>query len=213
MLKLNGIHKNFGDVKALQNITFELKQNECIAISGPTASGKTTLLRIIAGLDAPDSGKIFIHDQLASYAGWVLEPSKRNIGFVFQKPSLWPHMTVRKNIQFGLNHLSIKERRSLTDHLMNKLQILELQDRYPAEISGGESRLVAIARSLAPKPGLLLLDEPLVNLNPELKDIALKYIVEYIKENKTALIYVSHDIKESNILSDRVIRMEKGQII
>lgn len=212
MLEIKEISKSFHNKTVLSDISFLLEMKESIGIQGATGSGKTTLLRIIAGLEYPDSGNIILDNEIISSNKYMLEPSRRNMGFVFQRPSLWPHLTVKQNIEFGLNNYSRKEKEIVSGKLMHELKVNDIQNSYPSEISGGESRLVAIARSLAPEPPLLLLDEPLVNLNEELKDVALQFLVKYIKEKETTTIYVSHNILESLAITNRIIKLEKGEM-
>jgi iron(III) transport system ATP-binding protein len=191
----------------------ELKNPEPLVILGPSGSGKTTLLRLIAGLESPDEGEIYFNGLLASKPGWVLLPHQRNIGFVFQSSALWPHMTVAQNILFGLNGLKKNETRERLKELLDMAHLKGLGQRYPDELSGGEARRVAIARCLAPQPRYLLMDEPLINLDPDLKEKMLSLIEETTRQTKAFLIYVTHDPEEATKLSGRILILRSGRVI
>lgn len=212
MILLSQICKAFGERQTICRLDLEVPDNSSIVILGPSGSGKTTLLRMIAGLDMPDSGEIFIDGQLVSKPGWAVEPSRRGLGFVFQASALWPHMTVEQNIMFGIQNLPRAEVRERVNELLQRTSLSGLESRYPHQISGGEARRVALARSLAPRPRLLLMDEPLTNLNPELKANLLHFIREYNTDSKTSLIYVTHDEEEARLISGRVLRLKDGRL-
>jgi len=212
MLQLQEISKSYGKQLAVQNVSLDLLEGEAILIKGPTGCGKTTLLKLIAGLELPDKGEIINRGILISKPGWASEPSSRSIGFVFQEPALWPHMTVRQQILFGLFHHSKQEADEVLGQVAHKLTIEAILDRYPHEISGGESRLVALARSVAPEPGLLLMDEPLVNLNPELKKRVWKFLDRYFQSDDKSVIYVTHDPGEIGFFPGRVLSMKEGKL-
>jgi iron(III) transport system ATP-binding protein len=210
MILLSQISKSFGERQIVCRLDLEVPDNTAIVILGPSGSGKTTLLRMIAGLEVPDSGEIHIDGQLVSRPGWAREPSRRGLGFVFQASALWPHMTVEQNIMFGIQNLPGAEARKRVNELLQRTSLTGLESRYPHQISGGEARRVALARSLAPRPHILLMDEPLTNLNPELKANLLTFIKEYTAENKTSLIYVTHDEDETRLIPGRVLRLKDG---
>ncbi len=207
---VDNIAKKYGRVLVMREISFKLAQSEFLVVIGPSGSGKTTLLRLIAGLEYPDEGEIFINDRKVSSPGYAFPPHKRNLGFVFQTSALWPHMTVEQNIKFGLKGLSKKESNFRVQELMEIISINHLQGRYPDEISGGEARRVALARSLAPKPHCLLMDEPLSNLDAELKDNLLEFIINTLKDSGTSLIYVTHDLKEGEQVSSRKLLLQNN---
>ena len=213
MIVVNHVTKSYGKVRGLEEVSLELNTGETLVILGPSGSGKTTLLRLIAGLEMPDEGEIYIDDSLASRPGWTLVPHKRNIGFVFQVSALWPHMTVAQNILFGLDTLPKNTVRDRVVELLDRTGLTGLQERYPDELSGGEARRVAIARSLAPHPRYLLLDEPLINLDPELKQEMLSLIKETTLQTEASLIYVTHDVNEAwHVSSGRVLTLKSGRL-
>ena len=212
MIEVNQITRSYGGVKAVDQASFALAAEKALVILGPSGSGKTTLLRLIAGLEVPDEGEIYINGALASRRKWALQPHQRGIGFVFQRPALWPHMTVAQNILFGLNGMPKPRARDRLYELLERTALTGLQHRYPHQLSGGEARRVSIARSLAPCPGCLLMDEPLVHLNRELKEEVLSLILDSVSETHAGLIYVTHDAGEAGRVSDRVLEMKAGRI-
>jgi len=212
MIEIKNLSKSFGTSKAVQDITMAVVRPGAVAVAGPSGSGKTTLLRLIAGLEMPDSGEIFIEGTLVSKAGYTLEPCKRNTGFVFQTPALWPHMTVSQNILFGLGHLSRSEARCRLSALLDAVELNGMGHRYPHQLSGGEARRVALARTLAPRPCYLLMDEPLVNIDPLLKSKMLALIKNELLITGACLLYVTHDREEAREVSTTMLEMENGII-
>jgi iron(III) transport system ATP-binding protein len=207
MIALNQVSKSYGKVLAVDRVSFEVPPHSALAILGPSGSGKTTLLRLIAGLEMPDKGEISLLGEVASRPGWVRPPHERGIGFVFQTPALWPHMTAAQNVLFGLNGTPKPLARRRLDELIAQLRLEGLTGRYPAQLSGGEARRVALARALAPRPRCLLLDEPLTNLDAELKGEILPAIKALICEDGPCLVYVTHDAGEAAYLSKRVLTL------
>ena len=210
MIKVKNLSKSFGTSKAVQDVTLTVVCPGTVVVVGSSGSGKTTLLRLIAGLEMPDRGEIFINGTLVSKAGYTLEPHKRNIGFVFQTPALWPHMTVSQNILFGLYHLSRSEARRRLNVLLDAAELNGLGHRYPHQLSGGEARRVALIRTLAPRPCYLLMDEPLVNIDPLLKNKMLTLIKNELLMKEACLVYVTHDREEARQISTNMLEMENG---
>src|SRR5438128_10145735 len=216
IVKVEGLSKSYKDVKALDNVNFEFEKG-ILAFLGPSGCGKTTLLRSIAGLEIPDAGSVFIADKIQTSIekGILVPPYARAIGFVFQNYALWPHMTVFSNIAFGL-----KLRRLAGAEIKRKvLAALELvglqgrENRYPSQLSGGQQQRVALARSLALEPRLILLDEPLSNLDAKLREEMRVEIRKLIKKVGISALYVTHDQEEAFTISDAVIVMEAGKIL
>jgi iron(III) transport system ATP-binding protein len=203
------IYKSFTkEKKALSNINMEVEKGEIVALLGESGSGKTTLLRIIAGFETPDAGTLNLNDTEITF----LKPEKRNIGMIFQDYALFPHLTVVENIQFGMKHLSKELKYSETNSLLQLLQIDELKKRYPHQISGGQQQRVAIARSIAAKPEMLLLDEPFSNLDKSLKDSVRKEIRNILKKTSTTAIFVTHDIEDAVAVADKIVILKDGII-
>ena len=212
MIMLKKVSKSFGDVSVLKEVSLEAVQNSSTVILGPSGTGKTTLLRLIAGLELPDSGEIYLDGALASKTGWALAPYRRGIGFVFQVSALWPHMTVAQNIMFGLHGMPKSDARHCLKELLENVSLKGLERRYPHQISGGEARRVALVRTLAPRPKILLMDEPLTNVDPELKQRLLSFVRQSVADTKACLIYVTHDAAEARLISDRVLTLKGGSL-
>lgn len=212
MLEIRNISKSFGEVKAVDGVSLNITQPGITVIMGPSGCGKTTLLRLIAGLEYVDNGEIYLNGEIAGKKKWNLEPWKRQMGFVFQAPALWPHMRVEENIAFGLHGISKEASKKRLSEVMEKLQIAELADRFPDQISGGQARRVALARAIAPRPKYLLLDEPLINLDMQLKDTLLHLVKEVALQESACLIYVTHDSNEAKGLSEKIMIMDGGKI-
>ncbi|UOQ84692.1 ABC transporter ATP-binding protein [Gracilibacillus salinarum] len=210
--------KKFDQTTALQNINISIQDGEFIAILGPSGCGKTTLLRLLAGFDSPSDGSITIGDQQVSTKYVTLPPEKRNIGMVFQSFALWPHLNVRKHIEFPLLHHQYvpADIRANTakrvDEVMKIIELTELANRMPNELSGGQKQRVALGRAIAPKPELLLMDEPLSNLDAELRMEMRKEIQELHHLTNATIVYVTHDQAEALAMADRIVVMNKGKI-
>jgi ABC-type Fe3+/spermidine/putrescine transport system ATPase subunit len=216
ILKVEGVTKFFKDVKALDNVTFEFGDG-ILSFLGPSGCGKTTLLRCIAGLEIPDVGTISIADKVQTSIGngILVPPYSRAIGFVFQNYALWPHMTVYKNVAFGLKLRKLPEQ-EVRRKVLAALDLVGLQgreERYPSQLSGGQQQRVALARSLALEPRLILLDEPLSNLDAKLREEMRVELRKLIKKVGISALYVTHDQEEAFTISDAVIVMESGKIL
>ncbi|MBI2360393.1 MAG: ABC transporter ATP-binding protein [Deltaproteobacteria bacterium] len=216
ILKVQGLSKAYRDVKALDDVGFEFDKG-ILSFLGPSGCGKTTLLRCIAGLEVPDTGKIYIDDRIQTsiLEGILVPPYTREIGFVFQNYALWPHMTVYNNVAFGLKlrKTSHGEVASKVEAALELVGLQKLQARYPAELSGGQQQRVALARSLALEPRLILLDEPLSNLDAKLREEMRVELKKLIKKVGISALYVTHDQEEAFVISDTVAVMERGRIL
>ena len=212
MIVVDRVTRSYGNFKAVAEVSFELLEGEAVVILGPSGSGKTTLLRLIAGLEVPDGGEIYINGNLVSRKGWVLPPHLRGIGFVFQTPALWPHMTVAQNILFGLHRLKRQEARARLQEVLEQTGLTELAGRYPDQISGGQARRAALARSIAPRPRYLLMDEPLTNLDAGTKQEMLALIKKAAGEAASSLVYVTHDVWEAEQVGQRKLVLERGRL-
>ena len=200
MIELRNITKRYGDRRVLQNLNLTVNSGERLAILGPSGCGKTTLMRLIAGLENPDDGEIHINGRLVSTPHFCEEPSKRKLGVVFQRSSLWPHLTVAQNILFGLQHLAKEDRYRRLSLILEQVGLTGFEKRMPAHLSGGEARRVALARALVIQPVWLLMDEPLTNLDLALRKNMIKLIGEIIP-SETGLIYITHDDFEAEQIS------------
>ncbi|MDD3579705.1 MAG: ABC transporter ATP-binding protein [Desulfobacca sp.] len=213
MIRTVQLSKSFGTVDAVVEVSFVVPAQGTLTILGPSGSGKTSLLRLIAGLDLPNAGEIYLDGKLASRPGWSLEPYRRGIGFLFQTPALWPHLTVAQNILFGLHHLPRPAARARLEELLEQMVLCDVANRFPYQVSGGEARRVSLARTLAPRPPILLMDEPLINLDLELKEQLMHLIKAAVTRHHATLIYVTHDLIEAATISQDFLFLEKGRIM
>ncbi|HZA55594.1 MAG TPA: ABC transporter ATP-binding protein [Candidatus Udaeobacter sp.] len=216
ILKVESLCKYYKDVKALDNVSFEFDKG-ILSFLGPSGCGKTTLLRCIAGLEIPDTGSISIADkvQTSIEKGILVPPYGRKIGFVFQNYALWPHMTVFRNVAFGLKLQKLSES-EIRNRVLSALELVglkEMEGRYPSQLSGGQQQRVALARSLALEPQLILLDEPLSNLDAKLREEMRVELKKLIKKVRISALYVTHDQEEAFTISDAVVVMEGGKIL
>lgn len=212
MINVRDVHKSFNSTQVLSGVSFELQENSSLVIQGPSGSGKTTLLRLVAGLDHPDSGEIHINGQICSRPGWGKPPNERGLGFVFQSSALWPHMTIAQNISFGILDRPKAYRQKTVTDLLNKFGIPGMGNRFPGELSGGEARRVEIARAVAPKPKYLLMDEPLIHLDPDLKSVLLDYILAIRETFQISLLYITHDPHEAELISTNQFNLFNGKL-
>lgn len=202
------IGKGYGGGMVLRQVSFALPVGETLVVTGASGCGKTTLLRLIAGLEIPERGEIYIGNKIMSRGGWAAQPHTRGIGFVFQNPALWPHMTIRENILFGLHSISQEEAEERVTRLLGRVSMTHLALRYPDQLSGGEAKRVAIVRTLAPQPKFILMDEPLTHLNRGLKEQLLILILQEVQENQASLLYVTHDEVEASIIGGKRLNLQ-----
>tara|TARA_B100000700_G_C15018053_1_gene844322 strand:- start:233 stop:1156 length:924 start_codon:yes stop_codon:yes gene_type:complete len=203
-LNIKNLSKKYGKIPVLKDINFKVNKGEIISIVGPSGSGKTTLLKCISGFCNIDSGKISIDSKEIQN----LEANKRNISYVFQESPLFPHLTVIDNILFNMKDIDHEK----LNFLLEKIQINQLKNRYPYEISGGENQRIAVARSLIRNPDVLLLDEPFNNLDNEIKEHTKELVFDIINKTNTTTIIVNHDTQESLEMSDRILVLDKDHI-
>ena len=216
--EIRNIVMDFNGFKALNGISLKIQDGEFIAVLGPSGCGKTTLLRLLAGFNHPSSGEIRIGEQVVANRDYVLPPDERFISMVFQSYALWPHMSVRKNVEFPIKNSKFvsPEIRSNCDsrvqELIGMVGLTGMEKRLPAQLSGGQRQRVALARALAVNPDLLLMDEPLSNLDTELRVEMRREIKELHQKTKVTVVYVTHDQSEALALADRIVVMNQGQI-
>jgi iron(III) transport system ATP-binding protein len=218
ILQLHHVSKQFSPYQhaVVADISLTLYLGEILGFLGPSGCGKTTLLRLVAGFEQPSEGTIELRGQKVSGAGVWLPPEQRQTGMVFQDYALFPHLTVAQNIAFGLRqHQKYDSRRAIKERVSEVLALIQLtgyEKRYPHELSGGQQQRVALARALAPQPTLILLDEPLSNLDVQVR-LQLRQEVRYIlKQTGTSAIFVTHDQEEALAVSDKIAVMRKGKI-
>jgi iron(III) transport system ATP-binding protein len=211
-LSIKNLHIKYptGLQHAIQQISFDIQQGEIACLLGPSGCGKTTLLRAIAGFLTPTEGSITLNNHTASSPQHVLSPEKRNVGVVFQDYALFPHLTVRRNIEFGLKKHRKIEQTQRSNELLELIGLNALSERYPHELSGGQQQRVALARALAPRPTLILLDEPFSNLDTELKERLTLEVRNILKTENMSAILVTHDQHEAFAMADQIGVINEG---
>ena len=213
-IAVSHVSKRLGSHQALSDVSLEVSAGDAIVIVGPSGGGKTTLLRLIAGLEVPDTGTISANGTPVAGPGRnLVPPHERGLGFVFQDLALWPHLTVAENLGFVLESTFVPrdQRRSRVQRALGTMRIGELGGRYPHQLSGGEQQRAALARALVGQPRILLLDEPFSNLDPELRVTLRGELGQVRRELKITMIYVTHD-RDDSVLADAVVAMRGGRI-
>jgi iron(III) transport system ATP-binding protein len=213
---IRNVTKRFGSHQALDDVTVDVLTAESVVILGPSGCGKTTFLRLMAGLEVPDTGEISLAGRRVAEAGRnLVPPYRRQLGFVFQDLALWPHLTVRRNLQFVLESLNMPraERTRRIHDAVTLVRIGAFTERYPHELSGGEQQRVALARALVGSPRILLLDEPLSSLDAELRAAMRSELARLQRSLALSTVYVTHDREDAAVLADRIIEMRAGRIV
>jgi iron(III) transport system ATP-binding protein len=212
---LRGLTKRYGDVAAVERLDLEVKPGELVSLLGPSGCGKTTTLRLVAGFLKPEAGEIWVGDRCLSSAATVVPPERRRMAMIFQSYALWPHMTVAENVGYGLrfkSHVGRSERAPRVDQILKVVRLDGLGERYPAELSGGQQQRVAVARALVVEPEILLLDEPLSNLDATLREEMRFEIRRLHEEFGITTLYVTHDQGEAMVISDRIAVLQAGRV-
>jgi ABC-type Fe3+/spermidine/putrescine transport system ATPase subunit len=213
-LKLRGVSRRFGDFLAVDNVDLELQSGEFVSLLGPSGCGKTTTLRMIAGFVDPTLGTIEMDDQVLSSPAGSVPPDRRQMSMIFQSYAIWPNMTVEQNVAFGLElrRIANAEVKRRVGEMLEVVHMNHLADRYPAELSGGQQQRVALARAIVIRPSVLLLDEPLSNLDATLREEMRFEIRRLHDEFHVTTVYVTHDQAEAMVTSDRIAVMNHGRI-
>jgi iron(III) transport system ATP-binding protein len=213
-LTLTGISKHYANFAAVDNIDLELQSGEFVSLLGPSGCGKTTTLRMIAGFVDPTSGTIEVDGELLSSPKGSIPPDRRQMSMIFQSYAVWPNMTVKQNVAFGLElrKLNKSEIKRRVGEMLEIVRMSHLADRYPAELSGGQQQRVALARAIVIRPSILLLDEPLSNLDAALREEMRFEIRRLHDEFHITTVYVTHDQAEAMVTSDRIAVMNQGRI-
>jgi iron(III) transport system ATP-binding protein len=200
------------DPPAVEDLTLELAKGEILALLGPSGCGKTTTLRLIAGFERPDTGTVGIGGRIMTDPMTFVPPEQREVGVVFQEYTLFPHLTVEANIAFGLQRLGAQHRNRRVKEMLEMVGLAPLARRYPHELSGGQQQRVALARALAPRPSILLLDEPFSNLDTDLRTQMLREVYSILRELGTTAIFITHDQAEAFTVADRVAVLNQGRL-
>ncbi|QUL56487.1 ABC transporter ATP-binding protein [Paenibacillus tritici] len=214
LLEVRNLQKSYGDYKALTGLSLELQEGEIISVLGPSGCGKSTLLQLVAGLSRPDGGEILLHGQTIATAAKMLPPEKRGINMVFQDYALWPHLNVFENVAYGLKEKRMPAQQ-MKDKVAGALALLQLEGferRLPPQLSGGQQQRVAIARALVTEPRLMLLDEPLSNLDMRLRVEMRTEMSVLFRRLRMSVFHVTHDPEEAFAMADRLLLMRSGAI-
>ncbi len=214
-VELRGLGKAFGGVGAVAGVDLAVRSGEFVALLGPSGCGKTTTLRLVAGFLVPDEGQILVDGNVLSAPGRVVPPERRGMAMIFQSFAVWPHKTVRDNVAYGLKFKGVDRTESgrRVEAMLRTVHLEGLADRYPGELSGGQQQRVALARALVVEPGILLLDEPLSNLDATLRE-EMRFEIRRLHEAfRITTIYVTHDQAEAMATADRIAVMQRGRIV
>jgi iron(III) transport system ATP-binding protein len=214
-VSLKGVSRRYGDVAAVKDLSLEVKPGELVALLGPSGCGKTTTLRLVAGFLAPEAGEIWVGDRCLSSSATIVPPERRRMAMIFQSYALWPHMTVAQNVGYGLRFkrsLAGAERDRKVTEMLRVVQLAGYEARYPGELSGGQQQRVAVARALVVEPEILLLDEPLSNLDANLRE-EMRFEIRRLHEAfGITTLYVTHDQAEAMVISDRIAVLDRGRV-
>jgi iron(III) transport system ATP-binding protein len=215
-ISLDNVVKAFAGRTAVDTLSLGIERGERMVLWGPSGCGKTTVLRLIAGLEVPDQGAIQIDGRTVAQTGRIIvPPEQRGIGMVFQDLALWPHMTVRENLLFGLRSrkLSMADSEGRIKDLLKRVNLEPREDAKPHELSGGEQQRVALARALVLQPSILLMDEPLSSLDEDLKQQIIKDVLKLQNDVAFTLIYVTHDRSEAEAIASRMCKLVEGRMV
>ena len=214
-ITITGLTKRFGQVGAVVGLDLAVRPGELVALLGPSGCGKTTTLRLVAGFLAPEAGEIRVGDRVLSSPALVVPPERRRMAMIFQSYALWPHMTVAQNVAYGLRFAGVgrADRDRRVDEMLRAVQLGGYGARYPGELSGGQQQRVAVARALVVEPEILLLDEPLSNLDASLRE-EMRFEIRRLHERfAITTLYVTHDQAEAMVISDRVAVLRDGRVV
>ena len=212
-LTLDRVSRRFGNITALDNVSLSVKPGEIVSLLGHSGCGKTTLLRIAAGVEVPSAGRVLVDGKEVASSTVFVPPEQRNVGLMFQDYALFPHLTLLKNVMFGLTALDRRAREQEARAALARVGLEHLAAAYPHEASGGEQQRVALARAIVPRPGILLMDEPFSGLDSRLRDSVRADTLSVLRETGATAVVVTHDPEEAMRMSDRIVLMRGGRIV
>ena len=213
-IKLDGVSFAFGAHTVLNQIDLHIDAGSIVALLGPSGCGKSTLLRLLAGLTVPASGSIHFGDRLVAKAGWGMPPEQRDLGMVFQDYALWPHMTAAQNVAFPLRMRGVgrQQRQQRVEEALAMVGLSGFAERKPSGLSGGQQQRVALARAIVAEPRVLLFDEPLSNLDSELRESLCLEMSRLLRQLGITALYVTHDRREAELLADQIVYLSAGRV-
>jgi ABC-type Fe3+/spermidine/putrescine transport system ATPase subunit len=209
LVRFEGVSKSFGDVAAVRDVSLDIAEGEFFALLGPSGCGKTTLMRLLAGFETPDAGRVLLDGKDIA----ALPPHRRPVHMMFQSYALFPHLTVRQNVAFGLKGMERAAALIRVGEMLALLRLEELGDRKPDQLSGGQQQRVALARALAPRPRILLLDEPLAALDRKLREETQIELMALQRRLRLTFMIVTHDQDEAMVVADRMAVMREGEVV
>jgi len=212
-MRLENISYTVAGEKILDDITLEVEPGQVICLLGPSGSGKTSLLRVAAGLIEDADGRVLIDGRIVSDENHLVPPEKRGVGLVFQDYALFPHLTIGQNVQFGLTAMNRAEAKDQAMRVLSRVGLEDRADDYPHVLSGGEQQRVALARALAPRPGILLMDEPFSGLDSRLRDQIRQHSLDLLRETRSTAIIVTHDAEEALRVGDQIALIQDGKLV
>ena len=212
-IRIQNVSKSYGQTQAVIELNLDIPKSAITVLLGRSGCGKTTTLRLVAGLEKPDSGNMWIGEQQVSGNQVWVSATQRQIGMVFQDYALFPHLTVAQNIGFGLSNLKATDRKGRIANLLDLVGLMGMEDRYPHQLSGGQQQRVALARALAPSPNVILLDEPFSNLDASLRQSMREEVRSILREAEVTTVFVTHDQEEALRLADKLVIMDGGQVL
>ncbi len=212
-MRFENVSYKVDDKAILENITLDVEPGKVLCLLGPSGSGKTSLLRIAAGLIENSSGRVLIDGRVVSDENSFLPPERRGVGLVFQDFALFPHLTIRENVEFGLTAMNRTEAMEQAMRILSRVGLSERAEQYPHVLSGGEQQRVALARALAPRPGVLLMDEPFSGLDSRLRDTVREQSLDLLRETRSTAIIVTHDAEEALRVGDHIALIREGKLV